>query len=131
MLKCPMPKQFIKYKSKWAFKMTARQAFFTFIGVALALVGYFALFAKLTKPIFAGFTGREILCTLIVAVFGLFGFCEIYETPFEKIVPIILKYNFFWPTKRKYITQPAEYEKEKTQNSKDNLVESSKYKKFL
>lgn len=110
MVESPIPQDILKYKGKFVGNLSTRETVCGALGVGMALGGYFIWFADVADD-----NVKMLLCSLICLPFFLVGFLKIYDQPFEKIAPTLIKENFIYPAKRKKEVHFPEFEKyEKT-----------------
>lgn len=106
MVECPMPQDILKRKSKFIANFSVREVCCAACGVAIGLLAYFSWFGGIEKQTF-----RQGLTALCILPFILIGFVNLYDQPFEKIIPTIVFDNFICPVKRKKETHFREFEK--------------------
>lgn len=110
MVESPIPQDILKYKGKFVANFSVRETVFGALGIAAALAGYFWLFKDV-----GGSNARMYLSAFVSLPFFVIGFVKLYDQPFEKIAPALVRENFIYPAKRRKETHYPVFEKyEKT-----------------
>lgn len=107
MIEVNIPKDILRYKSKFIANFTVREIVCLSLGALSAVVGYNNLFASLPGK------GRMYAAALIAIPFFIVGFIKLYGQPFEKIAKVIIIDNLIYPAVRKNEIHYPEYEKYK------------------
>lgn len=106
MIECPMPKDILKYKSKFIANLSVREVSCGALGMGLGLICYFSWTSGIEAK-----DMKMLLSFLVAMPFFLIGFIKLYDQPFEKIVPTIVLDNFLSPAKKKKEIHYPEFEK--------------------
>lgn len=120
MIEAEIPKDIMKYKTKFIGNFSLREAAFGVAGAGAGVAMYLTVFSKLDDTLRTGLT------LLVILPFFLMGFYRIYDMPLEKALPIIILDNFIFPPKRLYLTEFSEVQQDTTPNGKRKKKRTAK-----
>jgi len=99
MIDIRIPKEIRKYKEKLFFGLTARQFVCTVIAGVINIPLYF--YSR-------QYLGDDLASWLVIAIaipIMLAGYFSYNEMPFEEFLITVIKFEFIYPQKRKYVTE--------------------------